>query len=191
MDPFIGQILAFGFNFAPRGWAQCQGQLLPINTNTALFSLTTFALPDFRGRTMLGVGQGPGLSDYALGQQGGVENTTLTQASLPAHTHIATAQPHTHAATATSTLYAERIAGTVANPTGNMLAGAANVYVAPAPPNNVALDAGSIASTVTVAPATDSVTIGVAGNSAPFSTLSPYLCVTICIATEGIFPSRN
>jgi microcystin-dependent protein len=83
MEPFLGQIQAFGFNFAPRGWAQCQGQLLAINTNTALFSLlgttyggngqTTFALPDFRGRTMVGQGQGPGLSAYTIGQVGGTE----------------------------------------------------------------------------------------------------------------------
>src|SRR5687767_9318635 len=101
MEPFLGQIQAFGFNFAPRGWAQCQGQLLAINTNTALFSLlgttyggngqTTFALPDFRGRTMVGQGQGPGLSAYTIGQVGGTESVTLTSNNLPAHTHIATA----------------------------------------------------------------------------------------------------
>jgi microcystin-dependent protein len=201
MEPFLGQIQAFGFNFAPRGWAQCQGQLLAINTNTALFSLlgttyggngqTTFALPDFRGRTMVGQGQGPGLSPYSIGQQGGHEAMTLTTNNLPAHTHIATAQPHTHAATATATLYAERIAGNSSNPSGNMMGAANNMFVAPATQQNVAMASDAITAAVTNADTVVNVTNSVTGNSSPFDNLSPYLCVSICIATEGIFPPRN
>ena len=96
-EPFIGEIRNFGFNFAPRGWALCQGQLLPINQNTALFSLLgtmyggdgriTFALPDLRGRTPIGFGQGPGLSDRTQGEAAGEEAVTLTDSDLPAHTH--------------------------------------------------------------------------------------------------------
>ncbi len=97
-DPFIGQIQTFGFNFAPRGWARCDGQLLPISSNSALFSLlgttyggdgrTTFGLPDLRGRAALHQGQGPGLSNRNLGQRAGAENTTLTVNQMPSHNHV-------------------------------------------------------------------------------------------------------
>src|SRR5216117_169121 len=100
MEPFIGQIQAFGFSFAPRGWATCSGQILSIAQNTALFSLlgttyggngqTTFALPDLRGRAMIGPGQGPALSSHVLGEVGGTESTTLNPNQMPAHTHTAT-----------------------------------------------------------------------------------------------------
>src|ERR1041385_3867939 len=95
--PFLGAICMFGFNFAPRGWAFCNGQILPIAQNTALFSLlgttyggngqTTFALPDLRGRVPIHFGQGPGLSLYDLGQVGGSETVTLTPSTMPAHNH--------------------------------------------------------------------------------------------------------
>lgn len=97
MEPFIGMITLFAGNFAPKGWAFCQGQLLPISQNSALFSLlgttyggdgvTTFALPDLRGRAPIQQGQGPGLSNYVLGEITGTENVTLTNTQLPAHTH--------------------------------------------------------------------------------------------------------
>lgn len=201
MEPFVGQIQAFGFNFPPRGWAQCAGQLLPINTNTALFSLlgtmyggngqTTFGLPDFRGRTMVGQGQGPGLSTYTIGEQGGTENVTLTVANLAAHTHVAVAQPHTHAASATATLHAERIAGTQTNPTGNMMAGSVNMYIPPDPQQNVAMASDAITASVTNAETVVTVTNSITGSSQPVSILSPFLCVNVCIALEGIFPPRN
>ena len=101
MDPFIGELRLFGFNFAPRGWALCQGQLMSISQNTALFSLlgtmyggngqTTFGLPDLRGRTALGFGQGPGLSPYDQGQPGGAEQVTLLAGQLPPHNHTVSA----------------------------------------------------------------------------------------------------
>src|ERR1044071_3337098 len=96
--PFVAEITIFAFNFAPRGWALCQGQLLAISQNTALFSLlgtmyggngvTTFGLPDLRGRTPVHVGQGPGLSPYDQGQVGGTETESLTVSQLPAHSHL-------------------------------------------------------------------------------------------------------
>src|SRR5215217_7886099 len=96
-EPFIGQITQVGFTFAPRGWALCNGQILSIAQNTALFSLlgttyggngqTTFALPDLRGRAPIGPGQGPGLSPRSLGEQSGTENVTLLQSQMPAHNH--------------------------------------------------------------------------------------------------------
>src|SRR5664279_4089451 len=105
MDPLLASILIFAGNFAPRGWALCNGQLMAINQNQALFSLlgttyggdgfTTFALPDLRGRVPIHMGQGPGLSNYIIGQTGGSENTTLLPTNLPPHTHplIATSEP--------------------------------------------------------------------------------------------------
>ena len=97
MDAFLGSINTFGFNFAPRGWALCQGQLLAISQNSALFSLlgttyggdgrTSFGLPDLRGRASVGMGHGPGLSNYSWGERGGSETRTLTSLNLPSHTH--------------------------------------------------------------------------------------------------------
>lgn len=96
-EPFLGEVSVFGFNFCPRGWAPTQGQVLPIAQNTALFSLlgttyggdgrTTFALPDLRGRVVIAPGQGPGLSNYALGQEGGTEASSLSVAQMPVHAH--------------------------------------------------------------------------------------------------------
>ncbi len=98
MEPFLGQIELFPYTFAPRGWAFCNGQILSIAQNTALFSLlgttyggngqTTFALPDLRGRAAVHAGQGPGLSNYTLGESSGTETVTLTQAEMPQHTHF-------------------------------------------------------------------------------------------------------
>lgn len=172
--PFLGQIQPFGFNFAPRGWATCDGQLLPIAQNTALFSLlgttyggdgrTTFALPDLRGRSMINVGTGPGLSPINWGQRSGNEWTYLTVNNIPPHSH-------------TGNVVAERSPATQANPEGRMLGGT-SVYVDPNPANNKNLS-------------TSSLTINNTGGGQSFSNRSPYLGVYICIALQGIFPSRN
>ena len=187
MDEFLGTIKIFGFNFAPRGWATCQGQILPIAQNTALFSLlgttyggngqTTFALPDLRGRTAVGMGQGPGLSSYDIGQVGGTENTTLLVTQMPAHTHAPTLA-------VTAALHAEGINGTDNNPNGKMLASGTGIYVAPDVANNRTMAAESIV-------VTSSLTLATAGNSQPFSILQPYLGVNYSICLEGIFPPRN
>lgn len=171
-EPFLGQIQAFGFNFAPRGWSLCDGQLLPISSNSALFSLlgttyggdgrTTFALPDLRGRSMLHQGTGNGLAPSRIGQKGGTENTTLAVANMPSHTHA---------------LHAETKAGDQANPQGRMLAiSPNNIYVSPDPADNRVMAAESIAAT---------------GNGTSFSNEDPYLVLNICIALQGVFPSRS
>lgn len=179
-EPFIGQIIMAGFNFAPRGYAICSGQILSIAQNTALFSLlgttfggngqTTFALPDLRGRVPINQGQGPGLSNYTMGQASGTENTTLLQNNLP---------PHSHNLNVSGTAK-----GNIAVPTNNWIAigndpntGAnLNNFTPSGPTGPTMMNPGSITG---------------GGNSVPFSILQPYLCINFCIALEGIFPSRN
>jgi microcystin-dependent protein len=194
---FIGQIIQGGWNFAPRGFMVCAGQLLPISQNSALFSLlgtnfggdgsVTFGLPDLQGRTMVGTGQGAGLSPYVLGEKVGSENTTLSQGNLPSHTHAATFA-------STSSLNAAQVVSThqQAQPApGSMLGRSVDSSPANAIPRIYA-PAGStpavpisglnVAGTVTVAPT---------GSSLPVSILSPLLVVTVVIALQGRFPSRN
>jgi microcystin-dependent protein len=171
MDEFIGTIKMFGFNFAPRGWALCNGQLLSIAQNTALFSLlgttyggdgqTTFALPNYQSRFPIHWGQGPGLSPYSIGQASGSETVTITVNELPPHNHATIIQAS---------------AGTKLNtaPAANNLGGA-SIYT------NAALDS-------TLNPAGMG---GLTGGGAPTPTLPPYLAVSFCICMEGLYPSRN
>lgn len=188
-EPFIASIIMFGGNFGPRGWALCQGQILSIAQNTALFSLlgttyggngqTTFALPDLRSRVPVGQGQGPGLSSYSLGQQAGTENVTLTTAQMPAHTHTATA---------TSTLNASTTKATLQTPVADAVFGKAVDNVGTAVPL-IYCPAGT-AATVPLAGA-GTVTNSITGGSQPHNNIQPYLCINFIIALEGIFPSRN
>lgn len=175
-EPFLGQIAIYGFNFAPRGWAMCNGQILPIAQNTALFSLlgttyggngqTTFALPNLQSRVPIHFGQGPGLSSYDLGQAAGTESDTLTVNQLPSHNHpVNCAQG----------------APTTAKPAGNLLA---NLSIDP-PPTTANIYAPT--ATNTMLPTM----IGLTGGNQPFGILQPYLALNFCIALEGIFPSRN
>lgn len=184
MEAYLSMIAMYGCNFAPRGWMMCSGQILNISTNTALFSLlgttfggngqTTFALPDLRGRVPMHWGQGPGLTPRNLGDMSGTESTTMTSNQMPMHTH---------GATATSTLYAETAQSTARNPEGNMFATpTAPIFAAPDPASNRAMGAESVQTTVTVAPA---------GGGQPIPLVQPFLAVTFCICTEGLFPSRN
>jgi microcystin-dependent protein len=177
-EPFIGQIIMFGGNFQIRGYAFCNGQILSIAQNTALFSIlgttyggngqTTFALPDLRGRVPIQWGQGPGLSPYSLGQVSGSETTTLTQNNLPPHSHNLNASAGGK--------------GNAATPTNNFL-GIGNVPSSTETTNNY----NNAAATGTLNPG--SITGG--GSSVPFNNIQPYLCITFLIALEGIFPSRN
>ena len=149
-EPFLGQIMLVPYNFAPRGWAFCAGQILPISQNTALFSLlgttyggngqTTFALPDLRGRVPNSSGQGPGLANYDLGQVGGFESITLTTNAIPAHSHglpshTHQAPAHTHLAPAhTHAVTALTDSTSTGNPTSNLPASAprgTNLYAPP------------------------------------------------------------
>ncbi|MGB1207370.1 MAG: phage tail protein [Chitinophagales bacterium] len=168
MEPFIGQIQAFGFNFAPRGWAKCDGQLLPISQNTALFSLlgttyggdgrTTFALPDLRGRLPMHQGQGAGLSNHPIGQQSGQEQVTLTSVEMPSHNH---------------SLHGIRKAGQSAGPKYGVVR---NDYAPSDGTPNVSLGTDTVMPT---------------GGGQPHNNMQPYLAVNYCIALEGAFPARN
>ncbi len=176
-SPFIAQITGFGGNFAPRGWAFCEGQLLSISQNQALFSLvgtiyggdgrTTFALPDLRGRSMVGPGQGPGLNSVRLGARGGAETVTLNSTQMPSHSH-------------TATLHSEDADAVTSRPVNNMLAksGADTIY---APFDAAANRAMS----------SESITVANSGGNQSFPIRDPYLAVYWIIALLGIYPSRN
>jgi len=170
MDQFLGQVILFGGNFAPRGWAFCQGQLLPISGNDALFSIlgttyggdgrTTFGLPDLRGRVAVQQGAGPGLPTYALGQKVGNETTTLTTANLPN-------APVQFGVSVEDGDKTEPIGNVPAIPANDV-----NIYTTTATGH---LKAGSIQGAASV----------------PFSNVSPVQTLNYIIALEGIYPSRN
>jgi microcystin-dependent protein len=186
MEGTIGEIRMFAGNFAPRSWAFCAGQLLSIAQNTALFSIlgttyggngqTTFALPDLRGRSPIGAGQGPGLTNISLGQVSGTENVTILSTQMPAHTHTATL-----AGTVSQGCVEDN--GNTDNPAGNRFA------IAPAGTQIYS----SAAADGAMAPVNinGTVTIGVTGNSQPLPIRNPYLGMNYIICLEGIFPSRN
>lgn len=174
-DPFVAEIRIFGFNFAPTGWAQCNGQLLPLSQNTALFSLlgttyggdgrSTFALPNMQGNAPMHPGQGPGLSLHDLGETGGSETVTLLESEMPAHSHG----------------YRVSSSGTdeegLKNPTNNSTGKEANtlpIYTTPQNLSNMAFQA--------LAPA---------GGSLPHNNMMPYLTLNFCIALQGVFPPRS
>jgi microcystin-dependent protein len=169
-EPFLGEIRMFGFNFAPVGWAQCDGQLVSIAQNTALFSLLgvqfggdgvhTFALPDLRGRMANHMGPGAGLTDRIVGQVGGAETVILTAAQLANHSHP---------------LVANSGPATTRHPAGNFLA-------TPGPP---------IYATTANETELNAHAIGQTGSDRPVDILSPFLTLNFCIALQGIFPARN
>ncbi len=171
-DPFVAEIRIVGFNFAPRGWAACDGQLLPISQNTALFSLlgttyggngfNNFALPNLAGRAPLHPGQGPGLSLYDLGESGGSQTVQLLASEMPAHSHFARA--------------AEGPA-TTNDPTDQLPAIA---------PEDTYQDRGSKTPT-----AMRSDTVGMTGGGQPHNNLQPSLALNFVIALQGIFPPRS
>ena len=174
-DPFVAEIRMLACNFAPKGWALCNGQILPISQNTALFSLlgttyggngsTTFALPDLQGRAPLHKGQGPGLSLRTLGEQGGSETVTLLQSEIPAHTHGVSGR---------------NSVGQDVSPQGDVWAtpGAArglNMYNQ-SPGGGPQMNPGAFST---------------AGSSLPHNNLPPYLTLNFCIALQGVFPPRG
>jgi len=191
-EPFIGQIQGFGFNFAPRGWGNCNGALLSISQNQALFSLlgtiyggdgrTNFALPDLRGRAALNFGRGPGLSDFRQGVRGGTEINTLTTAQMPAHSHQIPAHNHQLRATTAT-------ADTVSPSSTKLLATAArgaDIYAAPGTTVSLHDTAPSKAISEHAAGPTSNT-----GTGTPVNNLPPYLVIEMCIALQGLYPSRN
>lgn len=195
-DPLLGSISMFGGNFAPRGWAFCDGQLLPISSNSALFSIlgttyggdgrTTFALPDLRGRVPIHPGTGPGLSNRRLGERGGVESVTLSEAQLPAHSHTASADVD-----GSFSLPVSSDPGDATTPDGNVLAAQESVRGnVPIPPiySTTATPDGSMA--ITGSP-TGAVTVDDTGGSGAHTNVQPYLGVNYIIALQGLFPSRS
>jgi microcystin-dependent protein len=173
-EPFLGQIALFGFNFPPRGWALCSGQTLSIASNTALFALlgtqyggngvSTFGLPNLNGRGFVGQGQGPGLTIRTIGEQTGAATHTLTAAEMPGHTHLM--QVYSGAT------------GTAAAPAGGWL------LVDP-------LSNSFQPSNATPITQLAASTLASAGGSQAHNNMQPYLVLNYCIATQGIFPSRN
>ena len=175
MDGMIGEIRMFAGNFNPRNWALCQGQLLPIQQNSALFSIlgttyggngiSTFALPDFRGRVAVGQGTGPGLATVQLGEVAGTPSVTLTTANLPAHNH--------------SMQVNNNITGMAATAAGNFLNSKTE--------SGESVAESGLSAAATLAPAT----IGNTGGSQPFNNMQPYLGMNHIICLFGVFPSRN
>lgn len=167
MEPFIGEVMVWGCNFAPRGWAQCNGSLMAISSNEALFSIlgttyggdgrTTFGLPDLRGRIPIGSGNGPGLSNRPLGQKAGVEQVTLTVAEIPSHSHTYNAGSGDIDGSGPSNN---------SFPNGNYYGDTGNDTLNPASVSN-------------------------SGGNQPHHNLSPTLGLRICIALFGIYPSRS
>ena len=175
MDSMIGSIVMFAGNFAPRNYALCQGQLLSIAQNTALFSILgttyggdgriTFALPDLRGRSPIGQGNGPGLTPIGLGERAGTVSVTVLNSNLPAHTHLVNCDN----TGSTSTTPAGQIPGLSADRNLSI-----TVYSNASP--NAAMNPAMC---------------GPAGGSAPFNNTDPFLGINFIICTQGIFPSRN
>ena len=186
MEGTVAEIRMFGGNFAPRNWAYCDGQLLAISSNTALFSLlgttfggdgrTTFALPDMRGRTAVHPGTGPGLSTYRLGQRSGSETNILNITQMPAHNHQA-------ALDVNAAVQVNNGDGEDPQPNGNFLARSTG--------GDSYIDNGGAGQSLAGVSATGSVTIGMTGANSPVNNMQPYLCVNYIICMFGVFPSRS
>lgn len=171
-EPFVAEIRIFPFDFAPTGWAFCDGQLLPISQNTALFSLlgttyggdgrVTFRLPNLQGRAPMGPGQGPGLTPRDLGEEGGSESVTLLASEIPAHTHAVRANGLDVADT--------------------------NV---PSPAASFALSSGGTLYQATATATASPAAVVNAGGSQPHNNMQPYLTLSFCIALQGVFPPRG
>lgn len=171
-EPYIGEIRMFGGNFAPAGWAFCQGQLLPISENATLFNLigttyggdgqSTFALPDLQGRAPMHQGQGPGISQsYIIGEKAGVESVTLTTGQIPVHNH---------------SFLCSTAAAASTDPTNQVIAQSSQIHIFTEDVTNRQMNASSLTA---------------AGGSQPHGNLQPYLCISFILSLFGVFPSQN
>lgn len=189
-EPLLGDVMIVGFNFCPRGWAKADGQILPINSNQSLFSLmgttyggdgrTTFALPDLRGRHIVSVGTSVEGRTFNWGQKSGVESTVLNATNLPSHNHQIVKLPDADVLASSN--------GPSANsPTGKSLAtfpNAQNIY---ATEQTATTPMGDQSINLTI----DSIAVSNAGGSVPYSNIQPTIALTVCVALQGVFPSRN
>ena len=204
--PYIGGMCAFAGNFAPRDWAFADGSLRQISQNTAMFSLlgtnfggdgrVTFGLPDLQGRAVVGVGRGPGLSTYQIGQKSGMERVTLTVSQVPNHSHGATTSVSMNIVPAdvniTTSLNAYANPGASTSPQGKVLAanGATQVFSTSAP--LVEMRTGAIESTINASlNATATTTLSPAGGGQSHENRMPYLSINWIIAINGVYPSRS
>jgi microcystin-dependent protein len=172
VDPFVAEVRIFPFNFAPRGWAFCDGQILPISQNTALFSLlgtvyggdgrSTFALPNMQGNVPMHQGPGPGLTPRDLGETGGTETVRLLQTEIPVHNH---------------TVQASTRAANVSLPTGNTVLGKSRPFIYTTTNTGLGNMAGEA--------------LPPAGGDQPHNNMQPYLTLNFCIAMQGVFPPRS
>lgn len=186
MNGYIGEIRLFGGNFAPRNWAFCEGQLLAISQNTALFSIlgttyggdgrTTFGLPDFRGRTAFSQGTGPGLSNYQLGQRGGAENDTINVQTLANHTHVVSNNFQGKVGVASGS-------ASTNEPTDNVLADSGNT--------NIYAGASAADENLGGAGISGTLVIGNTGGSQSHNNMQPYIAVYYIICLQGVYPSRS
>jgi microcystin-dependent protein len=170
-DPFVAEIRIFPFNFAPKGWALCDGQILPLSQNTALFSLlgttyggdgkSNFALPNLQGNAPMHPGQGPGLSLHDLGETGGSDTVSLLESEIPSHSHSVTASQQD---------------GLERTPAGQLLATGIGIsqYQAPGQLTNLSPNA-----------------VAAAGGDQPHNNMQPYLTLNFCIALQGVYPPRT
>lgn len=171
-DPFMAEIRVFAFNFAPKGWAFCDGQILPLSQNTALFSLlgtvyggdgkNTFGLPNLQGSAPMHPGQGPGLSYHSLGETSGTPRVSLLESEIPAHAH---------------SLMSQAAAGNRSNPLENAIARVQGATAYAPPPGPTAAQLAPEAVTP-------------AGGDQPHNNMQPFLTLNVCIALQGVFPQR-
>ncbi|GGH72091.1 microcystin-dependent protein [Filimonas zeae] len=200
MDGTVGEIRLFAAGFAPRSWAFCQGQLLPLNRYTALYAIlgsnfggngtSTFGLPDFSGRTAIGVGQAPGLSPYVVGQQGGSVNVTILSGEMAAHNHsspVSLSSP----GSGTATLYGSN-SGDSVTPGGNYIGtdGGLGLFTTDTS-TPVAMATTSLDVTNVAASKLTSVTLAATGGTTPHNNMQPYLTLNYIICMTGNFPARN
>jgi len=171
MDPFVAEIRIFPFNFAPKGWAFCDGQILPLSQNTALFSLlgttyggdgkSNFALPNMQGNAPMHPGQGPGLSLHDLGETGGSDTVSLLESEIPSHSHAWTVSA------------ADALTG---SPVGQLFGGGVGI--------------GMYTTTLTLTQLSDNA-VAPAGGDQPHNNMQPYLTLNFCIALQGVYPPRT